>query len=245
MAGTLVVNWTNGNPPLGLHRVAYRYPAWNGNAASAGYPAYIIVNTTCLTPGCSESIAIPVIVDEACEPLVIDGYVQSSCEAEDDVTGRVLFTTTFTPTSPCTAVTFTCNNPANCPVFNAQTGCHGLYGEISAKDYTEQFSFCYEGGVGGAQFALVSASATAAGYTYSDNTGVCCWECQEVTIQSDGSVPVRVQYEQCTAAVPPLVKASVNFAVLDTTPVTVCARPDSWATDEQAATTFTPGPPCT
>lgn len=240
MAGTLTVLWNNSIPIGGPFRIAYKYPAWNGNPASPGYPTSYVMETgvACLIAGCSYDITLPIITDSACNSLTIEGYVQPECQPIDSLINRIPFSATFTPTPPCTAVTFLCENVGGCTTFDAGDGCQGHYGEIQGKAYTENFSLCYVGGVTGSQFTAISAGATAAGYSYSDNPSVCCYDCQEVTVQSDGSVEVTIQYESCNTDLPVLIKTK-TILVGDTTPVNFCARTDSWATNEPAATTFT------
>jgi hypothetical protein len=248
MAGTLTVTWDNSTPIGGPFRIAYRYPAWNGNAASAGFPAYIIVpGIVCLTAGCSENISLPIITDEACDSLVIDGYIQPECENILLPDGRIAFSETFVPASPCEAVNFLCADPSSCSPFNLGAGCHGLLGLLQTKVTNEQFSICYDGGITGAAFLAVQPNALAAGYTLAADTVTCCYECIELTITFDDTyvgTGGRLQYEVCSGPEPHM--ASLSYTVgVPSPPVTVCARPNSWSSDLPGAFTFTTGAPCT
>lgn len=243
MAGTLTITWTNGNPPGGLYRIGYKYPAWNGNAASAGYPGYVVLNSVpaCGTATCSHNITIPIITDYACTPLIITGYVQSSCEPDDQTTNIVPFSITFTPAEPCTAVEFIAGGSgATTPVNLVATCAAGPYGILTAKETGEIFNLCFTGGVGGMSVDL-SASIAGAGYTISDNPAICCYECQEITMTYTGIGPGRAQYADCTTG------ALGTFNPGGQPPgysQTYCAKPDSWATDDTTNITFTVGGPC-
>lgn len=246
MAGTLTVNWNNSTPIGGPFRVAYRYPAWNGNPASAGYPGYVITSgVACGTPTCSTSIGISVITDEACIPLIIDGYIQPECNPEASLIGRILFSVTFTPSSPCEAVRFTVVDPTGSDIVGLGTGCHGLLGTLAIKAPGEQFSICYLGGFTGAAFLSVKAAIQAAGFLVEANPSVCCYDCVELTVTFDETVgnSPRVQYEKCTGSEPLI--GSITFAAgIPSPPVTVCARLDSWSTDYPSSITYTTGGSC-
>jgi hypothetical protein len=241
MAGTLDITWNNPTPPpLGSYRVAYRYPAWNGNAASAGYPAYVIVGATCFTPTCLESIVLPILTDDACEPLNIDGYVQAGCEPNDGITNIEPFSITFTPAEPCNAVQFEVITPDTSAPVGIGNNCDGNpYGTLQGKAPGEIFNICYPGGVAG-MGPVLEGNIIAAGYSLTDNPAICCYECQEVTIIYTDLALGRVQYVDCSTGVlgsftpPPGISGST----------TVCAKPDSWATDDTINITFVVGGPC-
>ena len=247
MAGTLTVTWDNSTPIGGPFRIAYRYPAWNGNPASAGFPAYVIVSTIpCVTPTCGYNVSLPIVTNEACDPLIIDGYIQPECENILLPDGRILFSETFTPVSPCEAVNFLCADPVACTSFNLGTGCHGLLGSLQSKVAGEEFSICYDGGITGAAFDAVEANALAAGYAVAADPSICCYECIELTITFDDTfvgIGGRLQYESCSGPEP--LMASLSYTVgVPSPPVTVCARPNSWSSDLPGAFTFTTGGPC-
>jgi hypothetical protein len=249
MAGTLTVTWNNSTPVGGPFRVAYRYPAWNGNAPSIGFPAYVVVpGVICLTGSCSENISIPVVTDDACDTLTINGYIQPECEDIVSLDGRIFFSETFTPASPCNAVRFLCGDPVACTSFGLGTGCHGTLGTQQSKTAGEEFSICYDGGITGPDFTTaVQAAATGAGYSVAADLVTCCYECIELTITFDDTVVGsggRVQYEVCDGT-PPLMASLSYTPGVPSPPVTVCARPNSWSSDLPGAFTYTTGAPCT
>ena len=249
MAGTLTVTWDNSTPIGGPYRIAYRYPAWNGNAPSVGFPAYVIISgVVCLTAGCTEVISIPIITDDACDTLTIDGYIQPECENILSIDGRILFSEIFTPASPCDAVNFLCINPAGCTAFNLGTGCHGTLGPFQSKSINEQFSICYDGGITGPDFTTaVQGNAISAGYIVAADLVTCCYECIELTITFDDTyvgIGGRLQYEACDGALPPLMTSLTYTPGVPSPPVTVCARPNSWSSDLPGAFTYTTGGAC-
>jgi hypothetical protein len=246
MAGTLTVTWNNSTPIGGPFRIAYKYPAWNGNPASAGYPiSYVIINgISCATPTCSYNINLPIITDEACDPLLIEGYVQPSCEAEFSLDGRIPFSVTFTPNPVCKGVKFMNVSGTNTPAYNFGTGCEGAFGTINGALPGESFTLCYIGGVAGAAFAAIEPGLPA-GYIY-ETPPYCCYECVELTISYDGlaGAPVRATAQCCNPAGPPITK---NWSFVPGDPPsteTVCVKPNSWNRDSSTLT-FTVGAVCT
>lgn len=247
MAGTLTVSFDNSTPIGGPFRIAYQYPAWNGNPASTGYPTLYVIESgvVCGTPLCNYNINLPIITDEACNVLTISGYIQPECEAPSSLVNRIPFTATFTPTPPCNAVKLTCSSPA-CNPIDLKTGCHGILGTVSDRFSGENFSICYLGGITGAQFLDVQADIITAGYTVEPNPSVCCYDCVEVTIEFDDTLGLTgvAQYEACNGLVP-LVETINYTAGVPSPPITLCVRRDSWSTNRPTAITFTQGSICT
>lgn len=86
----------------GAHRVAYRQ-------GSSG--PYTYVTVTCPGSGASCGYNIPITVDnESCTAVTYEGYIQATCEDISSLTGRVPFTTTFTPNPNCKQFEITCDN---------------------------------------------------------------------------------------------------------------------------------------
>jgi hypothetical protein len=224
----IVINFTS-NVDNGCHNVYW------GTVPGGPYPNSAAVSCP-LGVGMACTAYLPITIDnETCDEVTYYGYIEACCNTIP--AGQIPFSVTFTPAPPCVALTFTCNTEGGCAVMNGFTGCQGLIGEWDAKIEGESFSFCYDSSTTNA--ASATASAELAGYTVTEDPTICCYDCVSVRITYDGTAPARVQYLNCNST---STKTSINFIGPATTQ-DICARRDSWATDDAAAT-FTILGPC-
>lgn len=99
----------------GPHRVCWRINN------TGPYDCSTIIS--CLGGGNSCSTDIPITVDnETCPSVEFDGYVQATCEVEGSLSGRVPFSTTFTPVPTCISYQILCNDV---DVFGMTVNTHG------------------------------------------------------------------------------------------------------------------------
>lgn len=101
----------------GPHRVCWRINN------TGPYDCSTIVS--CLGGGNTCSVDINITVDnETCPDVEFDGYVQAACQVEGSLSGRIPFSTTFTPNPDCKSFQILCNAVAvsRVLVLNAGSG---------------------------------------------------------------------------------------------------------------------------
>lgn len=186
----------------GDHRIC-----WKDCLSMGPYDCTTIV--TCLGGGMGCSTTISVTVDDAtCENACFDGYVQAVCEDAGSMTGRVAWTTSYTPTNACEAITLTCTpgGAAFCDSFSidSTTDCGG--GTIAPAKIASgtEMTFCFPPGT-------VITSPT--DYTQVPAATTCC-SCLSYTITPTLGVG-EYYYQDC------ITKAFVTATTA--IPVTFCA----------------------
>lgn len=98
---TINVNFTSNY--VGCHRLFWK------RTTSATYVGPIYATPPCLGAGNPCVITFYDTVDtESCTNVSYEGYVQACCELESSTSGRIAFTTIFTPSPTCTPLTVTC-----------------------------------------------------------------------------------------------------------------------------------------
>lgn len=100
---TINVNFTSNY--VGCHRLFWR------RGSVGAYNGPVEATPPCTGNGNPCTITFFDVVDtEACEPVNYEGYVQACCEDVDSPTGRIPFSTTYTPTPTCFPFDITCSN---------------------------------------------------------------------------------------------------------------------------------------
>ena len=165
----------------------------------------------------ASTFEIPIQVDpESCDPVTYYGYIQSCCEELGSLTGRVAWSAVYTPAPPCIAVRVTATTTT---VAKSIANSCGNPGEFNAKANGTIFYVCYDGGVGGADFALDDAGPNgwaAKGYSTVDDPSVCCYNCY--TYEVDCGAGATYQYINCAGTLIRVTTSGVD---------TICAKEGS------------------
>jgi hypothetical protein len=184
----------------GDHRICYR------QVDAVAYDCSNLV--TCLGGGASCSLNITVSVDDEACPVTFEGYVQAVCEDISSVTGRVAFTTSYSPVDACESVAYICDQTECAQVSVAVADCGGTNPLTLPKSNLGQVtSFCVPTG---------TVMPPAIAFSSTPSTVLCC-ECVEITFTNPAITAKVYGYQSCET------RAQVIASLPALSSITVCA----------------------
>lgn len=168
----------------GPHRICWRIQG-------SGNP-YVCTNIVeCTGGGNTCQALINTMVDpNLCDPIIFEGYIQATCNAEGSPTGQVPFTVTYTPDPSCKAYILTNNTGLPYSLTSADLGlnCDGtVRPDITLIDY----GVIYLCGIAGMPQPIIDL------FTVILDPSICCGVCRNYTVNSATGIDATIYYIDC------------------------------------------------
>lgn len=168
----------------GPHRICWRIQG-SGNA-------YVCTNIVdCLGGGNSCQALINTMVDpNLCEPVIFEGYIQATCNAESSPTGQIPFTVTYTPDPSCKAYLLS-NDTEDVYDFSAAELGLNCDGTVRPGILLADGGSIYLCGIAGMPQRIIDL------FNVIQDPGVCCGVCKNYTVNSSTGIDATVYYIDC------------------------------------------------
>jgi len=194
----------------GPHRICWRIQG-------SGNP-YVCTNIVdCSGGGNTCQAVINTMVDnESCDPIIFEGYIQATCNAEDSPTDQVPFEVKYTPNPSCKAYLLI-NQTGSPAVFTSAdlgVNCNGTTRTGLTLAGTASFYLC---GIAGMPTQIIED------YNVELAPEICCSKCRSYQVSSTNPGDIAY-YLDCTTK-------EVVELILDVLPVSICAVENSVTAD--------------
>ena len=203
----------------GPHRICWRIQG-SGNA-------YVCTNIVdCLGGGNSCQALINTMVDpNLCEPIIFEGYIQATCNAESSPTGQIPFTVTYTPNPSCNAYILT-NSSGD--VYDFASAEMGLNCDGTTRNGVQlaDGGFIYLCGIAAMPQRIIDI------FNVTAYPNICCGVCNNYTVNSASNQVSVIYYIDCAtkhfmstiapiAGDPGLVICAVERSITGDLPLTI------------------------
>jgi len=169
----------------GPHRICWRIQG-------SGNP-YVCTNIVdCLGGGNTCQALINTMVDpELCDPIIFEGYIQATCNAEGSPTGQVPFTVTYTPDPSCKAYQLS-NNTGDAYDFNISELGLNCDGTTRPDILLADGGIIYLCGIAGMPQRIIDL------FNVIPYPNICCGVCKNYTVNSATGTDATIYYIDCT-----------------------------------------------
>jgi hypothetical protein len=201
----------------GPHRVCWRIQG-------SGNPLVCTNIVECVGGGNTCSAVISVLVDpESCTPVIFEGYIQATCNAEGSSVGQVPFEVTYTPDPSCKFYLLTNPFGTGYPISSAEMGvnCDGTARPAVNLVIGGTIQVC--GIAGMAQSVIDNLDPTV-------DARRCCTECSSVSVNAIADADTNLYYIECgtkhfiaatapASSSPPLIICAVTGSLTADAPI--------------------------
>lgn len=179
---TITINFISNY--AGPHRICWRIQG-SGNA-------YVCTNIVeCLGGGNTCQAVINTMVNpDLCDPIVFEGYIQATCNAEGSSTGQVPFEVTYTPNPACKAYQLS-NDTGDAYDFNSTELGLNCDGTTRTGILLGNGGSIYLCGIATMPQNIIDT------FNVIQDPGVCCGVCKNYTVNSQTGSDATIYYIDC------------------------------------------------